>query len=92
MNRDNLEHTVVLYDEDGNEIKFAFLDQIAYGGAEFAVLLSTDEVEEPELVILKIETDADGEETLADVEDEAELDAVFAIFEQRHAEDFDFAD
>ena len=89
---ENSDYTVIFGDEEGNEVRFAFLEKIAYNGADYAVLLACDDEEDPELVILQMESESDGEATYADVESEEVLDAVFALFTEKHPDDFDFAD
>lgn len=87
---------ILLEDEDGNEIPFEFLDLIEYENAEYVVLLALDdgmsEDEEDEVVILKLETTSEDEETYVGVDDEAVLDAVFEVFKQRNNDRFNFVD
>jgi len=78
-------------DENGEESTFEYLDCVEYEGKEYLVLLPTDE-EEPAVVILEIEpVDEENENYLA-VEDEAILDAVYAIFKDRFKDVLTFAD
>lgn len=87
--RDDL---VVLIDEDGEEVEFEHLDTIEMNGSEYVVLLPADESEEEEdqeideVIILKIEHNAEGEDSFLTVEDEDELNAVFEEFRQRMEE------
>jgi uncharacterized protein YrzB (UPF0473 family) len=79
--KDLLENeNVVLVDEDGTEHSFALLDIIEVEGSEYAILQPEDEDltddEEPEAIILKITTDDNGEEILADIEDDEEWEKV----------------
>ena len=71
---------VVLVDEDGVEHTFALLDVIEVEGSEYAILQPLSEEladeEEPEAVILKIETDENGEEILTDIDDDDEWEKV----------------
>ena len=58
------ENIIVLNDENGNEVRFEFLDLIEYDGEEYVVLLPVvEEGEEDsgEVVILKLE-ETDSEE------------------------------
>ena len=74
------EDVVELVDEDGNAVRFEHLMTLEHEGKPYICLVPLDEMEdvgEDELVILRIETDADGNDVYATVEDEAELDAVF---------------
>ena len=80
-----------LTDENGNEQNFEYLDVIEYQGTEYLFLLPADD-ENAEVVILEIEpVDEENENYLA-VEDEAILDAVYAIFKDRYKDVLNFAD
>ena len=93
------EEIVILYDEDGNEQKFEFLDTIEMDSGTYVALApfdedeEIDEDEEVEVLFMKIEPDPenDEEEILTVVEDEDELDAVFEEFQQR-MEDYEIVD
>jgi len=92
---EELDNIVTLNDEDGNEVKFEFLDLIQYGGEEYVILLPADEEEEDadEVVILKVEdTDSEEEESYVGVEDQEILNAVFAIFKDKFKDEFNFID
>ncbi len=94
---EELDNIVILNDEDGNEVKFEFLDLVELDDEEYVVLLPvTEEGEEDEgeVVILKIEdTDDDSEEeSYVGVEDEEILNKVFDIFKEKFKDDFDFVD
>ena len=95
FNEDLGDNIVILNDEDGNEVKFEFLDLIDFEDEEYIVLLpmtEEGEEEEGEVVILKVEdTDEDSEEeSYVSVEDEDTLNKVFQIFKERFKDDFDF--
>jgi uncharacterized protein YrzB (UPF0473 family) len=86
------ENNVVLFTDDhGNEIEFEFLDLIDYGGAQYAVLLSTEEGAD-EALIMRLAPDENGNEIYVCVEDEAVINAVFDIFKKTHGSDFNFFD
>ena len=90
MNEDNI---VVLTDENGDDVRFEFLDLITYANEEYIVLLPEEESDEnTEVVILKVEDDEDGMETFGSVEDETTLQAVFEIFRAKFADEFNFVD
>ena len=94
---EELDNIIILNDEDGNEVKFEFLDLIDYEDEEYIVLLPVTEEgeeEEGEVVILKVEdTDDDSEEeSYVSVENEDTLNKVFEIFKERFKDDFDFVD
>ena len=94
---EELDNIVVLNDEDGNEVKFEFLDLIELDEEEYVVLLPVTEEgeeEEGEVVILKVEdTDEDSEEeSYVSIDDENVLNKVFEIFKEKFKDDFDFVD
>ena len=85
------EYILTLSDENGEDIRFEYLDCIEYNGVEYLVLMPADE-ESNEIVILAIEpVDEENENYLA-VEDEAVLDAVYGIFKERYKDQLNFAD
>ena len=87
---------VVLIDENGEEEEFEYIDSIEMDGNEYVILSplneneNADEDSEEEVVILKIDTKEDGEESFVTVENEKELDAVFGEFKNRMEEEFSF--
>ena len=91
---EELDNVIILNDEDGNEVKFDFLDLIEYGGEEYVVLLPVEEGEDAdEVVILKVEdTDSEEEESYVGVDDQEVLNAVFAIFKDKFKDEFNFVD
>ena len=94
---EELDNIVILNDEDGNEVKFEFLDLIELDDEEYVVLLPVTEEgeeEEGEVVILKLEdTDEDSEEeSYVGVEDEEILNKVFEIFKEKYKDEFNFVD
>jgi len=83
--------TLVLTDENGEDITFEYLDCIEYEGIEYLVLLPAEE-ESNEIVILQIEpVDEENENYLA-VENEDILDAVYDIFKERYKDVLTFED
>lgn len=95
---EDLDNIVILNDEDGNEVKFEFLDLVELDGEEYVVLLPvTEEGEEDEgeVVILKVESTGDEDsdtESYVSVDDEDTLNKVFEIFKEKFKDDFDFVD
>jgi uncharacterized protein YrzB (UPF0473 family) len=95
---EELDNIVILNDEEGNEVKFEFLDLVELDEEEYVVLLPVaeeGEEEEGEVVILKVEDTDDeesDEESYVSVEDEEVLNRVFEIFKERFKDDFDFVD
>ena len=92
---DDESNIVVLNDEDGNEIRFEFLDLIEYESEEYVVLLPIDEEgenDDGEVVILKLEDSDTDEESYVSVDDESVLNAVFEIFKDKFKDEFNFTD
>lgn len=97
INNEELDNIVILNDEDGNEVKFEFLDLVDYENEQYVVLLpmaEDDEEDDGEVVILKLEdTDDDSEEeSYVSVDDEEVLMKVFDIFKDKFKDEFDFVD
>ena len=80
----------ILNDEDGNEIKFEFLDLIELEDENYVVLYPIEN-ENEEVVILRVqETEGDQDEYLS--VDEKTLQAVYAIFKEKFKDVYDFQD
>lgn len=87
---------ITLTDEDGNEIELEYLDTLEYEGSVYMAFFPTipedvdpASVEDDEaygLIILKV-VQVDGEDQLETIENESELEAVFALFEESLFED-----
>lgn len=93
INLEELENIIYLNDEEGNEIPFEYLDLVELNGQEYVVLLPVSDEEEAEVVILRIEpTENPEEESYVGVTDGDILDEVFAIFKERFADEFNFAE
>ena len=94
---EELDNIITLNDEDGNEIKFEFLDLIDFENEQYVVLLPVleeGEEDDGEVVILKLEdSDEDSEEeSYVSVESEETLMKVFNIFKDKFKDEFDFVD
>lgn len=77
MERENI---IELVDEEGNEVNFEHLMTLEHEGKAYICLVPVepmDDVEEDELVIMRIETDEEGNDFYATIDDDDELDAVF---------------
>jgi len=82
---------LTLTDENGQDVDFDYLDCIEYQGKEYLILMPV-EGDEAEVVILEVEpVDEENENYLA-VDDEAILDAVYAIFKEKYKDILNFAD
>ena len=94
-NGEELDNIIILNDENGNEVKFEFLDLMEYEGEEYIILLPTEESEDnDEVVILKVEDVEDDPdmETYVSVDDEDTLNAVFEMFKEKFKDEFNFID
>lgn len=91
---DDLDNTIILNDENGEEVLFEFLDLIEYNREKYIILLPKDESDDAgEVVILKVdETDSEDEEAYTSVDDEGTLQAVFNIFREKFKDEFNFED
>lgn len=79
-----------LIDEDGNEIKFEFLDLIELENENYVVLYPIENAND-EVVILRVqETEGDQDEYLS--VDEKTLEAVYAIFKEKFKDVYNFQD
>ena len=85
------QNIVTLIDEEGTEMRFEVLDVIEYEGTDYAVLIADDE-EADSVIILRVDVDENGNESLDTEHDEKILDAVFAIFVENNKDEFDFVD
>lgn len=82
MNK-NQETTVKFTTEDGEVAVFRVLEETKIGGVTYLLVLDDIEEEEEEALILKEIPNESAEEALYDiVEDEKELTAVAAVFEE----------
>lgn len=80
---------LTLTDENGQDINFEYLDCIEYNGVEYLVLMPEDE-DDNEVVILEVEPVDEEMENYLAVEDEAVLEAVFAIFKEKFSDVLEF--
>ncbi len=82
---------LTLTDENGEDVNFEYLDCLDYEGKEYLVL-SPEEDESGEILILEVQpVDEENENYLA-VEDEAVLEAVFGIFKEKYKDILQFED
>lgn len=80
-------------DENGNVEKYEFLDMIEYKGADYAVLLPATENEDEAVnvyifeVVEELDSDTD---TYVGLDDQQLIDEVYAVFMEKHKDDFNF--
>jgi uncharacterized protein YrzB (UPF0473 family) len=80
---------LVLVDEDGNEHEYEFLAKIEVEGQNYHVLIpyeeekDLDDEAEIEVIIRKVAIDEEGNDFLADIEDDEEWEKVVAAWQER---------
>lgn len=82
---------ITLTDDEGNEFEMEHLGTLEYNGTVYMSFVPADMDEEDEdfgLILLKVVV-KDGEELLADIDDEEELNAVYEQFMEVLFEDED---
>lgn len=94
---EELDNIIVLNDENGDEVKFEFLDLVELDDEQYVVLLPVleeGEEDDGEVVILKVEDtdDETDEESYVSVDNEDTLMQVFNIFKEKFKDEFDFVD
>ena len=91
---EEMENIITLNDENGDEVKYEFIDVIEYNGNEYIVLLPLEDADDSdEVIILKIQdTDDEDIEEYVSVENEETLMAVFEIFKEKFKDEFNFLD
>ena len=80
---------ITLTDDDGNEFELEHLGTLELNGTVYMSFVPADMDEDDEdfgLILLKV-VEKDGEELLADIDDEQELDAVYEKFMEELFED-----
>ena len=82
---------ITFTDENGEDVEFEYLDSIEYEGKEYLCLLPAEE-DSNEIVILEVEPVDEENENYISVEDEATLNAVYAIFKDRFKDILNFED
>lgn len=82
---DEYGHSIILIDEDDNEIEFEIMDKFDHKGECYYILLPIDDdSDEVEYVILREQaTSPEGEPTLIGIEDAELLDEVFETYKKR---------
>ena len=80
---------VSITDDEGNEFELEHLGTLEYNGVTYMSFVPADMDEEDEdygLILLKV-IEENGEELLADIDDEQELEKVYEQFMERLFED-----
>jgi uncharacterized protein YrzB (UPF0473 family) len=74
------ESVVILTDDEGNEHEYIIVEVMEVEKNRYAVLVPADP-EEEDGIIMRLETDENGEEYLVDIEDESEWQKVVAAYD-----------
>ena len=77
------EDIITLSDEEGNDVRFIFLDLISYEGKDYAILLPEDD-ETGEVEILEVEEDGEEEDSFTGVDDDELLNTLYNIFNEKY--------
>ncbi len=90
---EELVDTVILTDEDGNEIEFEIIGQCEKNGQTYFAMIPADEDEQSddvlEYIILKLAQDGD-EEVLVTVDDDDESDDIADYFDDLFSRETDY--
>ena len=83
FNEEELMGEVTLVDEEGQEVVFEHLLTLEMNGKQYICLAPTEsagDIDEDELVILRIDQDADGNDVYVTIDDDEELDDAFEAY------------
>ena len=69
--------SIVLYDEDNNEVEFELIDTFGVDEANYAALKQIDD----DLILMVELIESDGEVIFKAIEDQDELDEIIALYE-----------
>lgn len=84
-----MDNTITLVDENGEEIEFEIIDMIEIDEEEYAILLpKTNDGVGEEAIILKVGIDDEGEEMLYEIDSDDEWEMVANVW-QENLEDED---
>ena len=86
-----------LVDEDGSEIEFEKIGEVSIGEKTYFAMIPADSAEKAEddggfceYVVLRLEKDENGEDTLVSVDDDEEFDNVADVFDDMLSEEIDY--
>ena len=86
-----------LVDEDGSEIEFEKIGEITLGEKVYFAMIPAEAAENAqndggfcEYVVLRLEKDENGEDTLVSVDDDDEFDNVADVFDDMFSEEIDY--
>ena len=85
---------VTLLDENDNEVRFELIGGYVDKGVQYFALIPEGSADDDggfeEYIILKSVKDADGNEELVDIEDDAEFERIAVIFDDAFSAEYDY--
>lgn len=95
--KENEREFFTLVDEDGAEIEFEKIGEVTLGENTYFAMIPADSAEKAEAdggfceyVVLRLEKDENGEDTLVTVDDDDEFDNVADVFDDMFSEEIDY--
>lgn len=94
--KDNEREFYTLVDEDGTEIEFEKIGEAELGGVTYFAMIPAEAADETddggfcEYVVLRLEKDENGEDSLVTVDDDDEFDNVADLFDDMFSEEIDY--
>lgn len=87
------ENLITLFDEDGNEVPFEFLDYIEDNNCKYVALLPLEgDLENAEVLILQVVESDNGEQDFDIIESPKLLNKLYRKFQEDHKDEFNFRD
>jgi len=83
---DNNVETILLNDEEGNEIEFDVLTKLDIEDKEYVIVAPTGE-EDIDAIALRIDKDAEGNDILVTIEDDEEFEMISEAYETIFSEE-----
>ncbi|MGK0467969.1 DUF1292 domain-containing protein [Clostridium sp.] len=77
---DNNVETILLNDEEGNEVEFDVITKLDIEDKEYVIVAPTGE-EDIDAVALRVDKDEDGKDILVTVEDDAEFEMISQAYD-----------
>lgn len=92
--RENEREFYTLVDEEGTEIEFEKIGEAEMNGVTYFAMIPADGASSDdgfcEYVVLKLEKDENGEDSLVTVDDDDEFDNIADIFDDQFSEEIDY--
>ena len=84
MDFEDMDNTIILKDQNGNDVKYEFLDLMEYRNREFIVMMPIETDDKTGVEIMEVIEDPDnnGAEAFIPVTDQELLNAVFQTFKR----------